>query len=127
MEEAMAMQIVGAVTLLIGMKMNIDPKGFNEDIFGKEAHESALGEMNAMRMAIGGGLLAISAINLICSFTMDDADSMAALLTATAVGLALFLITVAGAKFRGYTESVPKVPFIVLPILIVVSLVGAYL
>jgi|TARA_B110000914_G_scaffold95466_1_gene83876 hypothetical protein len=127
MEEAMAMQIVGAVTLLIGMKMNIDPKGFNEDIFGKEAHESALGEMNAMRMAIGGGVLAISAINLICSFTMDDADSMAALLTATAVGLALFLITVAGAKFRGYTESVPKIPFIVLPILIVVSLVGAYL
>lgn len=127
MEEAIAMQIVGAVTLLIGMKMNIDPKGFNEDIFGKEAHESALGEMNAMRMAIGGGVLAISAINLICSFTMDDADSMAALLTATAVGLALFLITVAGAKFRGYTESVPKVPFIVLPILIVVSLVGAYL
>ncbi|MBT5255231.1 MAG: hypothetical protein HOL72_05655 [Euryarchaeota archaeon] len=127
MEEAMAMQIVGAVTLLIGMKMNIDPKGFNEDIFGKEAHESALGEMNAMRMAIGGGVLAISAINLICSFTMDDAGSMAALLTATAVGLALFLITVAGAKFRGYTESVPKLPFIVLPILIVVSLVGAYL
>jgi hypothetical protein len=127
MDEALAMQIVGAVTLLIGMKMNIDPKGFNEDIFGKEAHESALGEMNAMRMAIGGGVLAISAINLICSFTMDDADSMAALLTATAVGLALFLITVAGAKFRGYTESVPKVPFIVLPILIVVSLVGAYL
>jgi hypothetical protein len=127
MEEAMAMQIVGAVTLLIGMKMNIDPKGFNEDIFGKEAHESALGEMNAMRMAIGGGVLAISAINLICSFTMDDADSMVALLTATAVGLALFLITVAGAKFRGYTESVPKIPFIVLPILIVVSLVGAYL
>jgi len=123
----MAMQIVGAVTLLIGMKMNIDPKGFNEDIFGKEAHESALGEMNAMRMAIGGGVLAISAINLICSFTMDDAGSMAALLTATAVGLALFLITVAGAKFRGYTESVPKLPFIVLPILIVVSLVGAYL
>ena len=126
MDEALAMQIVGAVTLLIGMKMNIDPKGFNEDIFGKEAHESALGEMNAMRMAIGGGVLAISAINLICSFTMDDADSMAALLTATAVGLALFLITVAGAKFRGYTDSVPKLPLIILPILVVVSLAGAY-
>jgi hypothetical protein len=126
MDEALAMQIVGAVTLLIGMKMNIDPKGFNEDIFGKEAHESALGEMNAMRMAIGGGVLAISAINLICSFTMDDADSMAALLTATAVGLALFLSTVVGAKFRGYTDSIPKLPVIILPILIVVSLVGAY-
>ena len=122
----MAMQIVGAVTLLIGMKMNIDPKGFNEDIFGKEAHESALGEMNAMRMAIGGGVLAISAINLICSFTMDDADSMAALLTATAVGLAIFLATVVAAKFRGYTESVPTLPMIVLPLMIAVSLVGAY-
>ena len=122
----MAMQIVGAVTLLIGMKMNIDPKGFNEDIFGKEAHESALGEMNAMRMAIGGGILAISAINLICSFTMDDAASMAALLTATAVGLGLFLTTVVGAKLRGYTESIPKLPFIVLPLLMVVSLVGAF-
>ncbi|MGY8701500.1 MAG: hypothetical protein ACKVHH_02185 [Candidatus Poseidoniales archaeon] len=126
MDEAIAMQIVGAVTLLIGMKMNIDPKGFNEDIFGKEAHESALGEMNAMRMAIGGGVLAISAINLICSFTMDDADSMAALLTATAVALALFLTTVVGAKFRGYTDSIPKLPVIVLPILMIVSLVGAY-
>jgi len=120
------MQIVGAVTLLIGMKMNIDPKGFNEDIFGKEAHESALGEMNAMRMAIGGGVLAISAINLICSFTMDDAASMAALLIATAVGLGLFLTTVVVAKFRGYTESIPMLPVIVLPLLMVVSLVGAF-
>tara|TARA_B110000914_G_scaffold142878_1_gene125087 strand:+ start:197 stop:580 length:384 start_codon:yes stop_codon:yes gene_type:complete len=126
MDEAIAMQIVGAVTLLIGMKMNIDPKGFNEDIFGKEAHESALGEMNAMRMAIGGGVLAISAINLICSFTMDDAASMAALLTATAVGLGLFLTTVVVAKFRGYTESIPMLPVIVLPLLMVVSLVGAF-
>ncbi|MBT4982981.1 MAG: hypothetical protein HOM47_07965 [Euryarchaeota archaeon] len=126
MDEAIAMQIVGAVTLLIGMKMNIDPKGFNEDIFGKEAHESALGEMNAMRMAIGGGVLAISVINLVCSFTMDDADSMAALLTATAVGLAIFLATVVAAKFRGYTDSVPTLPVIVLPILMIVSLVGAY-
>jgi hypothetical protein len=126
MDEAIAMQIVGAATLLIGMKMNIDPKGFNEDIFGKEAHESALGEMNAMRMAIGGGVLAISAINLICSFTMDDAASMAALLIATAVGLGLFLTTVVGAKFRGYTESIPMLPVIVLPLLMVVSLVGAF-
>ena len=126
MDEAIAMQIVGAATLLIGMKMNIDPKGFNEDIFGKEAHESALGEMNAMRMAIGGGGLAISAINLICSFTMDDAASMAALLIATAVGLGLFLTTVVVAKFRGYTESIPMLPVIVLPLLMVVSLVGAF-
>ena len=125
MDEALAMQIVGGVCLLIGMKMNIDPKGFNEDIFGKEAHESSLGEMNALRMAIGGGVLAV-AINLICSLTMDDANSMAALLTASAVGLTLFLVTIIGANLRGYTEEIPKLPMIVLPILATVSLVGAY-
>jgi hypothetical protein len=127
MDEAIAMQIVGAVSLLIGMKMNINPKGFNEDIFGKEAHESALGEMNAMRMAVGGGVLAVSAINLICSFTMDDSDSMAALLTASAVGLSIFLATIVGANLRGFTEAIPKLPAIVLPILVTVCLVGAYL
>lgn len=127
MDEAIAMQIVGAVSLLIGMKMNINPKGFNEDIFGKEAHESALGEMNAMRMAVGGGVLAVSAINLICSFTIDDSDSMAALLTASAVGLSIFLATIVGANLRGFTEAIPKLPAIVLPILVTVCLVGAYL
>jgi hypothetical protein len=125
MDEAIAMQIVGVVSLLIGMKMNINPKGFNEDIFGKEAHESALGEMNAMRMAVGGGVLAVSAINLICSFSMDDSDSMAALLTASAVGLSIFLATIVGANLRGFTEAVPKLPVIVLPILVTVCLVGA--
>ena len=126
MDEAIAMQIVGAVSLLIGLRMNIDPKGFNEDIFGKEAPEAALGEMNAMRMAIGGGVLAVSAINLICSFTMDDASSMAALLTASAVGLTLFCFTIVAPYLRGYTEAIPKLPMIVLPILVTVSLVGAY-
>ncbi|MAH90793.1 MAG: hypothetical protein L7S49_04255 [Candidatus Poseidoniaceae archaeon] len=126
MDEAIAMQIVGVMALFIGIKMNIDPKGFNETIFGKEAPESALGEMNALRMAVGGGVLAMSAVNLICSFTMDDSASMAALLTASAVGFALFLATVAGPKFRGYTESIPLLPMIVLPLMIVVSLIGAY-
>ena len=126
MDEAIAMQIVGVVSLLIGMKMNINPKGFNEDIFGKEAHESALGEMNAMRMAVGGGVLAVSAINLICSFTMDDSNSMAALLTASAVGLSIFLTTIVGANLRGFTEAIPKLPAIVLPILVTVCLIGAY-
>ena len=126
MDEAIAMQIVGAVTLLIGLRMNIDPQGFNEEIFGKEAPEAALGEMNAMRMAIGGGVLAVSAINLICSFTMNDAASMVALLTASAVGLSLFLFTIVAPYLRGYTETIPKLPMIVLPILVTVSLVGAY-
>jgi hypothetical protein len=93
---------------------------------GKEAPEDVLGEMNAMRMAIGGGVLAVSAINLICSFTMNDAASMVALLTASAVGLSLFLFTIVAPYLRGYTETIPKLPMIVLPILVTVSLVGAY-
>jgi hypothetical protein len=58
---------------------------------------------------------------------MDDSDSMAALLTASAVGLSIFLVTIVGANLRGFTEAVPKLPAIVLPILITVCLVGAYL
>ena len=30
----MAMQIVGGVGLLIGLRMNMDPVGFNKSIFG---------------------------------------------------------------------------------------------
>ena len=35
MEHTLAMQIVGSVALLIGLRMNIDPVGFNKDIFGE--------------------------------------------------------------------------------------------
>ena len=56
MEHNLAMQIVGGVALIIGMRMNIDPVGFNKSIFGDvEGIES--GESSAMRMAIGGGRL----------------------------------------------------------------------
>ena len=34
MENILAMQIVGAITVLIGLRMNMDPVGFNKDIFG---------------------------------------------------------------------------------------------
>ena len=43
----------------------------------------------------------------------------------TAIGLGVFLATIIGAKVRGYTESVPKLPMIVLPILIIVALWGS--
>ena len=121
MEHTMAMQIVGGVGLLIGFRMNIDPVGFNKNIFGDvEGIDS--GESSAMRMAIGGGLLALGMINIYCSFNVEDAAATEAILTGTAMGLAVFLATVAAPKFRGYTDSIPTMPMVVLPILIGICL-----
>ena len=106
MEHTLAMQIVGGVALLIGLRMNLDPVGFNKDIFGDvEGVDS--NEMSACRMAIGGGLLALGLINLYCSFNVDDVAATEAILIGTAIGLSTFLLTIAGAKFRGYTDSIP--------------------
>ena len=86
MEHTTAMQIVGGVALLIGLRMNIDPVGFNKTIFGDvEGIES--GESSAMRMAIGGGLLALAMVNIYCSFNVDDAAAGEAVLTGTALSL----------------------------------------
>ena len=121
MEHTLAMQIVGGVGLLIGLRMNIDPVGFNKTIFGDvEGIDS--GESSAMRMAIGGGLLALGMINIYCSFNVEDAAATEAILTGTAMGLATFLATVAAPKFRGYTDSIPTMPMVVLPILIGICL-----
>ena len=125
------MAIVGTITLIIGIKMNLNPEAFNEQIFGKKIHESALGEANAMRMAIGGGVMAISTIMLTTIwFTLAGnpqsvETSQGNLMLSTAIGLGVFLATIVGAKVRGYTESIPKLPMIVLPLLILVSLWGA--
>ncbi|GIT11322.1 MAG: hypothetical protein CM1200mP32_08150 [Methanobacteriota archaeon] len=106
MEHTMAMQIVGGVGLLIGLRMNIDPVGFNKSIFGDvEGIDS--GESSAMRMAIGGAIWAMAIINLYCGFNVEDAAAGEAILTGTAIGLAAFLGTIAGAKFRGYTDKHP--------------------
>ena len=124
MEHTLAMQIVGSVALLIGLRMNIDPVGFNKDIFGEvEGIES--GESSAMRMAIGGGLLALAMVNIYCSFNIEDAEAGKAILTGTAMGLAAFFVTVAAPKFRGYTDSIPTLPMIVLPTMIAICLYSA--
>jgi hypothetical protein len=131
MEPLIPMAIVGTITLIIGIKMNLNPEAFNEQIFGKKIHESALGEANAMRMAIGGGVMAISTIMLTTIwFTLAGnpqsvETSQGNLMLSTAIGLGVFLATIVGAKVRGYTESIPKLPMIVLPLLILVSLWGA--
>ena len=125
------MGIVGAITLFVGLRMNLNPEAFNEQIFGKKIHESAIGETNAMRMANGGGVKAISTIMLTTIwFTLAGdpstvAQSQGNLMLSTAIGLGVFLATIIGAKVRGYTESVPKLPMIVLPILIIVALWGS--
>ena len=68
MENILAMQIVGAITVLIGLRMNVDPVGFNKDIFGDvEGVDS--GEMSASRLAIGGGIMALGLVNLSVSYT----------------------------------------------------------
>ncbi len=124
MEHTLAMQIVGGVALLIGLRMNLDPVGFNKDIFGDvEGVDS--NEMSACRMAIGGGLLALGLINLYCSFNVDDVAATEAILIGTAIGLSTFLLTIAGAKFRGYTDSIPTLPMVVLPSLVAICLFAA--
>ena len=124
MEHSLAMQIAGGVALLIGLRMNIDPVGFNKSIFGDvEGIES--GESSAMRMSIGGGVLALGIVNIYCSFNVEDAAAGEAILIGTAMGLAAFLATVAGAKFRGYTDSIPTLPMVVLPTLIAICLYSA--
>ena len=124
MEHTLAMQIVGGVALLIGLRMNIDPVGFNKNIFGDvEGIES--GEASAMRMAIGGGLLALAMVNLYCSFNVEDAVASEAVLMGTAMGLVALLVTVAAPKFRGYTDSIPTLPMVVLPTMIAICLYSA--
>ena len=124
MEHTLAMQIVGGVALLIGMRMNIDPVGFNKSIFG-DVEGINSGESSAMRMAIGGGLLALAIVNIYCSFNVEDAASGEAILIGTAMGLAAFFATVAAPKFRGYTDSIPILPMVVLPTMIAICLYSA--
>ena len=124
MEHTLAMQIVGSVALLIGLRMNIDPVGFNKTIFGDvEGIES--GESSAMRMAIGGGLLSLAMINIYCSLSVEDTAASESILIGTAMGLAAFLVTIATPKFRGYTDSIPTLPMVVLPTMIAICLYSA--
>ena len=79
MEHALAMQIVGVVLTLVAVMKNKDPVGFNKDLFG-DAEGVEGGPAASMRMLIGGGFAGIGAINLYCSFTVDDAAATEAIL-----------------------------------------------
>ena len=121
MEYNLAMQIIGAVLILIAIMKNYDPVFFNKSLFGDvEGVEG--GPAASMRMLIGGALGGIGAINLYCSFNVEDTASGEAILMGTAIGLALVFTTIIWSKFRGFLKELPPVPMIVFPTLITISL-----
>ena len=121
MEHALAMQIVGVVLTLVAVMKNKDPVGFNKDLFG-DAEGVEGGPAASMRMLIGGGFAGIGAINLYCSFTVDDAAATEAILVGTTIGLALVFATIVGAKLRGFLDHIPTPPLVIFPGLIAVCL-----
>lgn len=124
MEHAPAMQIVGAVLILVAIMKNRDPIGMNKSIFGDvEGIEG--GPAASMRMLIGGGFAGIGTINLYCSFNVDDLAAGEAILVGTAIGLALVFGTIIWAKLRGYMEHIPTPPIVIFPTLIAVCLYSA--
>ena len=126
MEHALAMQIVGVVLTLVAVMKNKDPVGFNKDLFGDvEGVEG--GPAASMRMLIGGGFAGIGAINLYCSFTVDEAAATEAILVGTTIGLALVFATIVGAKLRGFLDHIPTPPLVIFPGLIAVCLYSVLL
>ena len=124
MEHTLAMQIVGAVLVLVAIMKNRDPIGMNKSIFGDvEGIEG--GPAASMRMLIGGGFAGIGAINLYCSFNVADAAAGEAILVGTAIGLALVFGTIVSAKLRGYMENIPTPPLVIFPSLIAICLYSA--
>ena len=124
MEHTLAMQITGAVLVLVAIMKNKDPIAMNKSIFGDvEGVEG--GPAASMRMLIGGAFAGIGAINLYCSFNVEDAAATEAIVMGTAIGLALVFGTIVWAKFRGFLEEIPMPPMIIFPSLIAICLYSA--
>ena len=121
MEYTVAMQIVGTVLVLIAIMKNKDPIGMNKSIFG-DAEGVDGGPAASMRMLIGGAFAGIGAINLYCSFYVEDTAAGEAILVGTAIGLILVLGTLIGAKVRGFLDHIPTPPMIIFPLLIAICL-----
>ena len=124
MEHTLAMQITGAVLVLVAIMKNKDPIAMNKSIFGDvEGVEG--GPAASMRMLIGGAFAGIGAINLYCSFNVEDAAATEAIVMGTAIGLALVFGTIVWAKFRGFLEEIPMPPMVIFPTLIAICLYSA--
>ena len=118
------MQITGAVLVLIAILKNKDPIAVNKGIFGDvEGVEG--GPAASMRMLIGGAFAGIGAINLYCSFNVEDAAATEAILIGTAIGLALVLGTIVWANLRGFMDHIPTPPKVIFPTLIAICLYSA--
>lgn len=124
MEHTLAMQITGAVLVLVAIMKNKDPIAMNKSIFGDvEGVEG--GPAASMRMLIGGAFAGIGTINLYCSFNVEDAAATEAIVMGTAIGLAIVFGTIVWAKFRGFLEEIPMPPMIIFPSLIAICLYSA--
>ena len=124
MEHTLAMQITGAVLVLVAIMKNKDPIAMNKSIFGDvEGVEG--GPAASMRMLIGGAFAGIGVINLYCSFNVEDAAATEAIVMGTAIGLAIVFGTIVWAKFRGFLEEIPMPPMIIFPSLIAICLYSA--
>ena len=121
MEYTVAMQIVGTVLVLIAIMKNKDPIGMNKSIFGDVEGVDG-GPAASMRMLIGGAFAGIGAINLYCSFNVEDTAAGEAILVGTAIGLILVLGTLIGSKVRGFLDHIPTPPMIIFPLLIAICL-----
>ena len=124
MEHTLAMQITGAVLVLVAIMKNKDPIAMNKSIFGDvEGVEG--GPAASMRMLIGGAFAGIGTINLYCSFNVEDAAATEAIVMGTAIGLAIVFGTIVWAKFRGFLEEIPMPPMVIFPTLIAICLYSA--
>ena len=125
MEHTLAMQIVGAVLVLIGIMKNRDPIGMNKSIFGDDVEGVDGGPAAAMRMLIGGAFAGIGTINLYCSFRVEDPVASEAIVVGTAMALGLVFGTIVWSKLRGFMNHIPTPPLVVFPTLIAVCLYSA--
>ena len=124
MEHTLAMQITGAVLVLVAIMKYKDPIAMNKSIFGDvEGVEG--GPAASMRMLIGGAFAGIGTINLYCSFNVEDAAATEAIVMGTAIGLAIVFGTIVWAKVRGFLEEIPMPPMIIFPSLIAICLYSA--
>ena len=121
MVTVIAMQIVGAICVVIGIVMNLDPVGFNERIFGK-VDKKAVNQLAALRLPIGGSTMAVGIINLYCSLTITSGDALKAILLATAIGFIVIGATVISGKVRGFSDDIPPLPIVILSVMTAICL-----
>tara|TARA_B000000460_G_C21387120_1_gene336498 strand:- start:252 stop:632 length:381 start_codon:yes stop_codon:yes gene_type:complete len=121
MVTVIAMQIVGAICVVIGIVMNLDPVGFNERIFGK-VDKKAVNQLAALRLPIGGSTMAVGIINLYCSLTITSGDALKSILLATAIGFIVIGATVISGKVRGFSDDIPPLPIVVLSVMTAICL-----